>query len=225
MDQLRNDSQRKAESTSAHRVALGQQQELEPESLEQQLKSNEACGYKRGTIGVLSQAIEGARLRKWEISRECFNLVCFALGLFGAVALLVGGYGVRWHSSTSSLAIAKKQDKHEGGEGGSKMNATYIQKPVSFPSVRCFNCRMFWFLRHGARTYPAPTRRLLESLTDQPASAISSHSSLSKAMVAARGAPRCSLLLRDERFRRSCSAKRTGRPCSAETARCSGPVS
>ena len=38
MDQLRNDSQRKAESTSAHRVALGQQQELEPESLEQQLK-------------------------------------------------------------------------------------------------------------------------------------------------------------------------------------------
>ena len=42
MDQLRNDSQRKAESTSAHRVALGQQQELEPESLEQQLKSNEA---------------------------------------------------------------------------------------------------------------------------------------------------------------------------------------
>ena len=60
MDQLRNDSQRKAESTSAHRVALGQQQELEPESLEQQLKSNEACGYERGTIGVLSQAIEGA---------------------------------------------------------------------------------------------------------------------------------------------------------------------
>ena len=49
MDQLRNDSQRKAESTSAHRVALGQQQELEPESLEQQLKSNEACGYERGT--------------------------------------------------------------------------------------------------------------------------------------------------------------------------------
>ena len=73
MDQLRNDSQRKAESTSAHRVALGQQQELEPESLEQQLKSNEACGYERGTTGVLSQAIEGARLRKWEISRECFN--------------------------------------------------------------------------------------------------------------------------------------------------------
>ena len=61
MDQLRNDSQRKAESTSAHRVALGQQQELEPEPLEQQLKSNEACGYERGTIGVLSQAIEGAR--------------------------------------------------------------------------------------------------------------------------------------------------------------------
>ena len=79
MDQLRNDSQRKAESTSAHRVALGQQQELEPESLEQQLKGNEACGYERGTIGVLSQAIEGARLRKWEISRECFNLVCGAL--------------------------------------------------------------------------------------------------------------------------------------------------
>ena len=79
MDQLRNDSQRKAESTSAHRVALGQEQELEPESLEQQLKSNEACGYERGTIGVLSQAIEGARLRKWEISRECFNLVCGAL--------------------------------------------------------------------------------------------------------------------------------------------------
>ena len=79
MDQLRNDSQRKAESTSAHRVALGQQQELEPESLEQQLKGNEACGYERGTTGVLSQAIEGARLRKWEISRECFNLVCGAL--------------------------------------------------------------------------------------------------------------------------------------------------
>ena len=59
MDQLRNDSQRKAESTSAHRVALGQQQELEPESLEQQLKSNEACGYERGTIGVLSQAAVG----------------------------------------------------------------------------------------------------------------------------------------------------------------------
>ena len=70
MDQLRNDSQRKAESTSAHRVALGQQQELEPESLEQQLKSNEACGYERGTIFFF-----------------------FALGLFGAVALLVGGYG------------------------------------------------------------------------------------------------------------------------------------
>ena len=81
MDQLRNDSQRKAESTSAHRVALGQQQELEPEPLEQQLKGNEACGYERGTIGVLSQAIEGARLRKWEISRECFNLVCALFAL------------------------------------------------------------------------------------------------------------------------------------------------
>ena len=90
--------------------------------------------------------------------------------------------------------------------GGSKMNSTYTQKPVSFPSVRCFNCRMFWFLRHGARTYPAPTRRLLESLTDQPAPTISSHSSLSKAMVAARAAPRCSLFLRDERFRPSCSS-------------------
>ena len=52
---------------------------IEPESREQQLKGNEACGYERGTIGVLSQAIEGARLRKWEISRECFNLVCGAL--------------------------------------------------------------------------------------------------------------------------------------------------
>ena len=60
-------------------MALGQQQELEPESLEQQLKSNEACGYERGTTGVLSQAIEGARLRKWEISQERFNLVCRAL--------------------------------------------------------------------------------------------------------------------------------------------------
>ena len=59
MDQLRDDSQRTAESTSARLVALGQQQELEPETLEQQLKGNEACGYKRGTIGVLSQAIEG----------------------------------------------------------------------------------------------------------------------------------------------------------------------
>ena len=77
------------------------------------------------------------------------------------------------------------------------MNATYTQKPVSFPSVRCFNCRMFWFLRHGARTYPAPTRRLLEPLTDQPACVISSHSSLSKAMVAARAAPRCSSFLRE----------------------------
>ena len=65
MDQLRSDSQITAESTSAHRVALGQQQKLERESLEQQLKGNEACGYERGTIGVLSQAIEGARLRKW----------------------------------------------------------------------------------------------------------------------------------------------------------------
>ena len=54
MDQLRKDSQRKAESASAHRVALGQQQELEPESLEQQLKDNE-------TTGILSQAIKGAR--------------------------------------------------------------------------------------------------------------------------------------------------------------------
>ena len=62
MDQLRNDSQRKAESTSAHRVALGQQQELEPESLEQQLKGNEACGYERGTIGVLSQAMGGSAM-------------------------------------------------------------------------------------------------------------------------------------------------------------------
>ena len=62
MDQLRNDSQRKAESTSAHRVALGQQQELEPEPLEQQLKGNEACGYERGPTGVLSQAMGGSAM-------------------------------------------------------------------------------------------------------------------------------------------------------------------
>ena len=76
MDQLRNDSQRKAESTSAHRVALGQQQELEPESLEQQLKGNEACGYERGTIGVLSQAIEGARLYESGKSLENVSTLC-----------------------------------------------------------------------------------------------------------------------------------------------------
>ena len=86
------------------------------------------------------------------------------------------------------------------------MNATYTQKPVSFPSSRPLNCRMFWFWRHGARTYPAPTRRLLEALTDQPACVISSHSSLLKAMVAARTAPRCFSFLRERRSRRTCSS-------------------
>ena len=66
--------------------------------------------------------------------------------------------------------------------------------------------RMLWFWRHGARTYPAPTRRLLEALTDQPACVISSHSSLLKAMVAARAAPRCFSFLRERRSRRTCSS-------------------
>ena len=80
MSRLRDDSQRTAaESTRAPRLALEQQQELEPKTLEQQLKDNEACGYEKGAMGILSQAIKGARLRKWEISRECFNLVCRAL--------------------------------------------------------------------------------------------------------------------------------------------------
>ena len=42
--------------------------------LEQQLKNED-----NETIGTLSRAIKGARLRKWEISQECFNLVCRAL--------------------------------------------------------------------------------------------------------------------------------------------------
>ena len=42
--------------------------------LEQQLKNED-----KETIGTLSRAIKGARLRKWEISQECFNLVCRAL--------------------------------------------------------------------------------------------------------------------------------------------------
>ena len=80
MSRLRDDSQRTAaESTRAPRLALEQQQELEPKTLEQQLKDNEACGYEKGAMGILSQAIKGARLRKWDISRECFNLVCRAL--------------------------------------------------------------------------------------------------------------------------------------------------
>ena len=71
MSRLRDDSQRTAaESTRAPRLALEQQQELKPKTLEQQLKDNEACGYERGAIGILSQAIKGARPRKWEISRE-----------------------------------------------------------------------------------------------------------------------------------------------------------
>ena len=36
--------------------------------LEQQLKNED-----KETIGTLSRAIKGARLRKWEISQECFN--------------------------------------------------------------------------------------------------------------------------------------------------------
>ena len=45
MSRLRDDSQRTAaESTRAPRLALEQQQELEPKTLEQQLKDNEACG-------------------------------------------------------------------------------------------------------------------------------------------------------------------------------------
>ena len=80
MSRLRDDSQKTAaESTRAPRLALEQQQELEPKTLEQQLKDNEACGYEKGAMGTLSQAIKGARLRKWEISRECSNLVCRAL--------------------------------------------------------------------------------------------------------------------------------------------------
>ena len=55
MSRLRDDSQRTAAE------------------IEQQLKDNEACGYEKGAMGILSQAIKGARLRRWEISRECFN--------------------------------------------------------------------------------------------------------------------------------------------------------
>ena len=40
-------------------MALEQQQELEPKTLEQQLKDNEACGYEKGAMGILSQAILG----------------------------------------------------------------------------------------------------------------------------------------------------------------------
>ena len=61
MSRLRDDSQRTAAE------------------IEQQLKDNEACGYEKGAMGILSQAIKGKRLRRWEISRECFNLVCRAL--------------------------------------------------------------------------------------------------------------------------------------------------
>ena len=68
------------------------------------------------------------------------------------------------------------------------MNATYIQKPVSFPSVRPLSSRMvlvsFW--SHGARTYPEPPRMLAESLTHQPASSISSHCLLLKPVTCAR---------------------------------------
>ena len=45
-------------------MALEQQQELEPKTLEQQLKDNEACGYEKGAMGILSQAIKGARRQK-----------------------------------------------------------------------------------------------------------------------------------------------------------------
>ena len=103
MDQLRSDSQRKAESTSAHRVALGQQQELEPESLEQQLKGNEAGGYERGTIGVRSAASPGpaaaglAPPRPKEIPQRLSAGFCFPSGFslvrpaFWKTALLGAG--------------------------------------------------------------------------------------------------------------------------------------
>ena len=54
MSRLRDDSQRTAaESTRAPRLALEQQQELEPKTLEQQLKDNEACGYEKGAFSPL----------------------------------------------------------------------------------------------------------------------------------------------------------------------------
>ena len=61
------------------------------------------------------------------------------------------------------------------------MNATYIQKPVSFPSVRLVSSRMLFIslLSHGARTYPAPSR-ICASLKRQPAFSIASHCSLLK---------------------------------------------
>ena len=74
MSRLRDDSQRT--------VAESSLEEHGSYLLEEQLKDNEARGEgerERGTIGILSRAIKGARLRKWEISQECFNLVCRAL--------------------------------------------------------------------------------------------------------------------------------------------------
>ena len=56
MSRLRDDSQRTAaESTRAPRLALEQQQKLEPKTLEQQLKDNEACGYERGAAASSSR--------------------------------------------------------------------------------------------------------------------------------------------------------------------------
>ena len=55
MSRLRDNSQRTAaESTRAPRLALEQQQELEPKTLEQQLKDNEACGYERAPLNFIS---------------------------------------------------------------------------------------------------------------------------------------------------------------------------
>ena len=74
MSRLRDDSQRTVAESSRTTKTVSRSY-----MLEQQLKDNEARGYERGTIGILSLAIKGARLRKWEISQECFNLVCRAL--------------------------------------------------------------------------------------------------------------------------------------------------
>ena len=112
------------------------------------------------------------------------------------------------------------------------MNATYIQKPVSFPSVRLLSDRMFFFsfLSHGARTNPAPPR-IWASLTHQPTSNISSHCALlklvttaqtesSKKMLCAKGVPPpltavflgavCLLLRRSPRSLRLLAARAAG---------------
>ena len=100
------------------------------------------------------------------------------------------------------------------------MNATYIQKPVSFPSVRLLSGRMFLIslLSHGARTYPAPSR-IWASLTHQPTSNISSHCSLLKLVTTSQTeSRRC--FVRKGFHRRSplcCSAPSaflSGEPCA-----------